>query len=129
MSGDLLLAMCYSSDAFQITRENPKLKYITPLSGSSLWTDTIAIPTTTSNIDGAYEWINFMLKPEVAARMSQRLGVATPNRAGFELLPKKIQNNPTLFPPQEVLEKCERLSPVGEFEEVYQRYWTQLTSG
>lgn len=129
MSGDLLLAMCYSSDAFQITRENPKFKYVTPKSGSSLWTDTIAIPTTTSNINGAYEWINFMLKPEVAARMSQRLGVATPNRAGFELLPEKIQNNPTLFPPEEVLEKCERLSPVGEFEEVYQRYWTKLTSG
>lgn len=129
MSGDLVLAMCYSSDAFQITRENPKLKYITPKSGSSLWTDTIAIPRTTSNIDGAYEWINFMLKPEVAARMSQRLGVATPNKAGFELLPQEIQNNPTLFPPEEVLEKCERLSPVGKFEQVYERYWTQLTSG
>ncbi len=129
MSGDLVLAMCYSSDAYQITRENPKLKYITPKSGSSLWTDTIAIPTTTSNIDGAYEWINFMLKPEVAERMSQRLGVATPNSAGFELLPQKIQNNPTLFPPEDVLAKCERLSPLGKFEEVYERYWTQLTSG
>ncbi|MEO1431439.1 MAG: spermidine/putrescine ABC transporter substrate-binding protein [Cyanobacteria bacterium J06633_8] len=129
LSGDLVLAMCYSSDAFMITRDNPKFKYITPKSGSSLWTDTIAIPITTSNIDGAYEWINFMLKPEVAARMSQRLGVATPNQAGFELLPKKIQNNPTLFPPENILEKCERLTPVGEFEEVYERYWTQLTSG
>jgi spermidine/putrescine transport system substrate-binding protein len=128
MSGDLVLAMCYSSDAFQITRENPKLKYITPKSGSSLWTDTIAIPNTTSNIDAAYEWINFMLKPEVAARMSERLGVATPNSAAFELLPQKLQNNPTLFPPEDVLEKCERLAPIGNFEEVYQRYWTELTS-
>ena len=129
MSGDLILAMCYSSDAFQITRENPKLKYITPKSGSSLWTDTIAIPRTSSNLNGAYEWINFMLKPEVAASMSQRLGVATPNNAAFELLPPEIQNNPTLFPPEDVLEKCERLAPVGEFEQVYERYWTKLTSG
>ena len=129
ISGDLVLAMCYSSDAFQITRKNPKFKYVTPQSGSSLWTDTIAIPRSTSNSYGAYEWINFMLKPEVAARMSKRLGIATPNRAAFELLPKKIQNNPTLFPPENVLKKCERLSPVGEIEEVYERYWTQLTSG
>ena len=128
MSGDLVLAMCYSSDAYKLTRENAKLKYITPKSGSSLWTDTIAIPTTTSNIEAAYEWINFMLKPDIAARMSKRLGVATPNRAGFELLPKKIQTNPTLFPSEEILEKCERLSPVGKFTEVYDRYWTQLTS-
>ncbi len=129
MSGDLVLAMCYSSDAFAITRENPKLKYVTPKSGSSLWTDGIAIPITTSNIDGAYEWINFMLKPEITARISERLGIATPNRAAFELLPQKIQNNPTLFPPEDVLKRCERLSPIGKFEQLYERYWTKLTSG
>ncbi|MEA5592892.1 spermidine/putrescine ABC transporter substrate-binding protein [Rivularia sp. UHCC 0363] len=129
MSGDLYLAMCYSSNAFQLTRENPKLKYVTPQSGSSLWTDTIAIPQTSSNLNGAYEWINFMLKPEVAARMSQRLGIATPNSAAFELLPLQIKNNSTLFPPENVLQKCERLAPIGEFEEVYERYWTKLTSG
>ncbi|MEM9923847.1 MAG: spermidine/putrescine ABC transporter substrate-binding protein [Cyanobacteria bacterium P01_D01_bin.50] len=129
MSGDLFLAMCYSSDAFQIIRENPIFKYIIPQSGSSLWTDTMAIPKTTSNIGGAYEWINFMLKPEVGTAMSKRLGVATPNRAAFELLPQEIQTNPTLFPPENILNQCERLSPVGKFEQVYERYWTKLTSG
>lgn len=128
MSGDLVLAMCYSSNALELTRENPKLKYVTPKSGSSLWTDAIALPKTSSNIDGAYEWINFMLKPEVTARISQRLGIAITNRAAFELLPEKIQNNPILFPPEDILNKCERLSPLGKIEEVYERYWTKLTS-
>ncbi|GAX40760.1 polyamine ABC transporter, polyamine-binding protein [Tolypothrix sp. NIES-4075] len=129
LAGDLILAMCYSADAVKMTKENPKLKYVAPRSGSSLWTDTIVIPKTAPNIDGAYAWINFLLQPKVAAQISERLSISTPNRAGFEQLPKSLQNNTTLFPPKSVLEKCERGIPLGKFEEVYERYWTQLTSG
>ena len=128
LAGDLLLAMCYSSDAVKITRENPKLKYITPKSGSSLWTDTIAIPSTSPNVDGAYAWINFMLQPQVAAQMSKRLGVATPNLEGYKQLPEELQNNTSLFPSESIIEKCERLAPVGDLEAVYEGYWTRLTS-
>lgn len=128
LAGDLILAMCYSSDAIKIINENPKLKYIIPRSGSSLWTDTIVIPKSAPNIDGAYAWINFILQPEIAANISDRLKISTPNSAAFEQLPKQIKNNENLYPPSSILEKCERISPVGEFEEVYERYWTQLTS-
>ncbi|YAF98437.1 MAG: PotD/PotF family extracellular solute-binding protein [Nodularia sp. CChRGM 3473] len=128
LAGDLTVAMCYSSDAIRVTKENPKLKYVIPRSGSSLWTDTIVIPKLAPNIDGAYGWINFILQPEVAATISQRLNLATPNSAGFEQLPNQIQNNVNLYPPDSLLEKCERLAPLGDFEDVYERYWTQLTS-
>ncbi|MBR8833302.1 MAG: spermidine/putrescine ABC transporter substrate-binding protein [Stigonema ocellatum SAG 48.90 = DSM 106950] len=129
LAGDLLLAMCYSGDGVKITQEYPKLKYVIPKSGSSLWTDTIVVPKTAPNSDGAYAWINFILQPEVAAQMTQRLSIATPNGAGFDLLPKKVQNNSSLFPPTSVLEKCQRITPLGKMEEVYERYWTELTSG
>jgi spermidine/putrescine transport system substrate-binding protein len=128
LAGDLTLAMCYSADAVKIMKENSKFKYIIPRSGSSLWTDTIVIPKTAPNIDAAYAWINFFLQPEVAAQMTQRQSIATPNRAGFEQLPNRIKNNYSLFPPESILEKCERLTPLGKIEEVYERYWTQLTS-
>ncbi|WP_066379066.1 polyamine ABC transporter substrate-binding protein [Anabaena sp. CA = ATCC 33047] len=128
LAGDLMIAMCYSADAIRVSKENPKLKYVIPRSGSSLWTDTMVILKSAPNIDGAYAWINFMLQPEIAASISQRLKIATPNQAGFELLPNNIKNNVNFFPPDAILEKCERISPLGNFEEVYERYWTQLTS-
>ncbi|MDZ7957798.1 MAG: spermidine/putrescine ABC transporter substrate-binding protein [Aulosira sp. DedQUE10] len=128
LAGDLVLAMCYSADAIRVSKENPKLKYVIPRSGSSLWTDTIVIPKISPNPDGAYAWINFILQPEVAAQMSQRLNISTPNNSGFEQLPTKQQKNTTLFPPESILEKCERIQPLANFEEVYERYWTQLTS-
>ncbi|MDM9382012.1 spermidine/putrescine ABC transporter substrate-binding protein [Chlorogloeopsis sp. ULAP01] len=128
VAGDLSIAMCYSLDGVNISQENPKLKYVLPKSGSSLWTDTIAILKTAPNPDGAYTWLNFMLQPEIAAKTSQLLTVATPNRAAFELLPQKIQTNTDIFPSEDLLEKCERITPLGQIEEVYDRYWTELTS-
>ena len=128
VAGDLLLAMCYSADGVKITQEYPKFKYVIPKSGSSLWTDTIVIPKSAPNPDGAYAWFNFILRSEVSAQITQRLSIATPNRSGFEELPKKIQNNSNLFPPESLLQKCERIAPLGKIEEVYERYWTELTS-
>lgn len=129
LAGDLLLAMCYSAGAIRVNKENPSLKYVIPRSGSSLWTDTMVIPKTAPNPDAAYAWINFVLQPEVAAQVCQRLGVATPNRVAVEQLPPQVRNNPNLFPPESILQKCERIARLGKFDAVYERYWTQLTSG
>ncbi len=128
LAGDLLLAMSYSADAIRVSQENPSLRYVIPRSGSSLWTDTMAIPNTAPNPDAAYAWINFMLQPDVAAQMCQRLSIATPNQVAMEQLPPELRNNTNLFPPELILQNCERIAPLGEVDAVYERYWTQLTS-
>ena len=128
LSGDLMIAMCYSSDADEIIKENKNLQYVIPKSGSSLWMDTLTIPKTASNPEGAYAWINFMLQPNIAAEICERLSFATPNQEAFNLLPPEVKNNPRLFPPDSELERCESVAPVGKFSEVYESYWTRLTS-
>lgn len=128
--GDLKVAMCYSADAAEIMEESEDLEYITPKSGSSLWTDTLVIPKSAPNPEGAYRWINFMLQPDVAAQIVERLSFATPSQLAFEMLPEEFQDDPTLFPPASVIAKCEGLAPLGiKAEEVYEQYWTKLTSG
>ncbi|MGF1492917.1 MAG: spermidine/putrescine ABC transporter substrate-binding protein [Microcoleaceae cyanobacterium] len=127
---DLLIAMCYSSDAAEVMPENDALQYVTPRSGSSLWTDTLVIPKFAPNPEAAYQWINFMLQPDVASRIVERLSFATPSQLAFRKLPKDLQNDATLFPPESVIEKCEGITPVSDdITEVYDRYWTRLTSG
>jgi spermidine/putrescine transport system substrate-binding protein len=128
LSGDLLLAMCYSSDANEVIKDNKNLQYVLPKSGSSVWMDTLVIPKTATNLEGAYKWISFMLKPDVAAQICQRLSFATTNQVALNQLPTEVKNNQTLFPPDEALSRCESLAPVGKLSEVYDRYWTQLTS-
>lgn len=129
LSGDLYAAMCYSSDANEIMLESEDLAYVLPQSGSSLWVDTLAIPRSAPNLDGAYAWLNFLLQPDVAADITQTLNFATPNREATLLLPEAIRNNPSYFPPESDLEKCEGLRPLPEaMNDLYDRYWTRLTS-
>lgn len=130
LSGDILIAMCYSSDANEVIEENKakNLQYVIPQSGATLWMDTLAIPKTAPNLEAAYAWINFMLKPDVAAQMCERLSFATPNQAAFNQLPTEVKENPRLFPPEADLKRCESIAPIGDVGEVYERYWTQLTS-
>jgi spermidine/putrescine transport system substrate-binding protein len=126
LSGDLLIAMCFSSDASEIMEENENLQYVLPKSGSSLWTDTLAIPITAPNIEGAYAWINFMLQPDVAAQICERLSFATPNQLAIDQLSEKVRNNQSLFPPDSSLKLCESIAPIGKMEEIYDEYWTKL---
>lgn len=128
LSGDLSMVMTFSVDAIAATLENPALNYIIPKSGSSLWTDTMAIPASAPNPEAAYAWMNMMYEPEISAEVVSRLLFATPIQPAFDLLSDELKNNTDLFPPQDILEKCEGLAPVGDALELYDRLWTQLTS-
>ncbi|MEG3921462.1 spermidine/putrescine ABC transporter substrate-binding protein [Microcoleus sp. T3_A4] len=129
LTGDLKIAMCYSSDANEVISDNDKLKYVVPKSGSSLWTDTLVIPQGAPNPEAAYKWINFLLQADVAASLVERLSFSTPSEDAFSLLTPEVRENEILFPSEDILKKCEGVAPVGKFMEVYDRYWTQLTSG
>jgi spermidine/putrescine transport system substrate-binding protein len=129
LTGDLKVAMCYSSDANEVIPDNDKLRYVVPKSGSSLWTDTLVIPKGAPNPEAAYKWINFMLQPDVAASLVERLSFSTPSEDAFSLLSPEVRENPILFPSESTLKNCEGVAPVGKFIDVYDRYWTKLTSG
>lgn len=128
--GDLMVAMCYSSDAAEIMPENEDLQYITPKSGSSLWTDTLVIPKTSPNPAGAYRWINYMLQADISKELVERLSFATPSQVAYKMLSEEMRNDPTLFPPESVIAKSEGIAPLDEkTTELIEKYWTRLTSG
>jgi spermidine/putrescine transport system substrate-binding protein len=129
MAGDLEISMGFSVDAVSVAQQNPKLKYVVPKSGTSIWSDTMVIPKNAPNPDAAYEWINFLLEPAVAAQTTERLFFATPNQAAYDQLPEALKNNEALFAPDALLAKSETIAPVSQaVTELYEKYWTQLTS-
>lgn len=128
LSGDLAVVMAYSVDALSSIAEDDRLNYIIPTSGSSVWTDTLVIPTTAPNVDAAYEWINFNLDPAIAQLNTETLFNATPNKVAYENLSNEFKSDEKLFPPEEILAKCEGIAPVGDASAVYDEYWTRVTS-
>jgi spermidine/putrescine transport system substrate-binding protein len=126
--GDLLIAHAYSVDAIDIIGENPDLQYVVPSSGATVWTDGVVIPSTAPNVEAAYAWLNYILEPETAAPILSRLQFATPNKLAFDKMPEALKSDVTLFPPDDVLANCEELGDIGDAADLYDRYWTQLTS-
>lgn len=128
-SGDLWVAMGYSSDAIGLLKENPKLRYVVPKPGASRWSDWMVIPKAAPNPNAAYQWINYLLKPDIAASVAQRLAVTTPNASAIPLLPQELQHNTVSYPTVEVMARCESMTALtDEAEKLYDKYWTQLTS-
>jgi len=129
LAGDLVMAMGFSIDGVLVAQENPKIEYVVPQSGTSLWSDTMVIPKNAPNQDAAYAWINYMLQPAVASQVTERLFFATPNKAAFDQLPAPIRNNEALFPPDSILKNSQGIVPLPRAaEELYAKYWTILTS-
>lgn len=125
-SGDSLLSLVFSGDAFQAARENADVKYIIPASGASMWVDSLCVPASAPHPDNAYLWLNFMMEPKISAAIGNYTWYATPNEAALKHIKPEMLANKSLYPPPEVLEKCEEIGDVGSAIFFYDRMWTEL---
>ncbi len=100
-SGELWAAMGWQQQAWKLYEENSNIDYIAPTSGSMAWIDTFAIPAKSENVEGAYKWINFILRPENAAIFTnaEKYGTASKDAVKF-LEPKIADNFKRGFPPE-----------------------------
>ncbi|MCM3128433.1 MULTISPECIES: ABC transporter substrate-binding protein [unclassified Paenibacillus] len=107
------VGLVWSGDASEIMSENEKLDYVVPEEGSNLWFDNMVIPKTASNIEGAHQFINFILDPENGARNAEYVGYSTPNAAALALLPEDISGDERFYPNEELTEKLEVYDNLG----------------
>lgn len=81
--------------------------FIFPEEGSPIWVDTLAVPTTAANPAAAYRFIDFVLRPENLARLSEASGYAVAGLTAKTLTNKKLTSNPAVYPPWRILDKLE----------------------
>lgn len=125
-SGDSWLSLVYSGDAYQAARDCKDVRYVIPHSGASLWLDNMCVPKTAPHPDNAYKWINFMLEPEVAAATANYTRYATPNQKALALIDSNMKQDPNLYPPESLMDKCEEIGDIGSLLFFYDRMWTEL---
>ncbi len=123
---DARIGMVWSGDAYSAVRENPHLHYILPKSGTDVWIDCFAIPKDAPHLDSAYQFINFLMRPEIAAEIVRAQGYSSSNRAGMQLLPPEIRNNPIINPKPSDIRGRESLNDVGPAKALYEHYWQLL---
>lgn len=84
-SGEIYVAMAWDNGGWKLHAENPDIDFVAPKSGALGWIDTFALPAKAKNVDAAYKWINFMLRPENAAQFTNIGKYGTASQGAIEL--------------------------------------------
>ncbi len=108
------LGVVWSGDANEIMSENDKLDYVIPKEGSNVWFDNVVIPKTAKNVEGAHQFINFMLRPDISAKNADYVGYSTPNKEGLKLLDKSVRTDERFYPDKQVTDTLEVYENLGK---------------
>ncbi|MFC5694832.1 polyamine ABC transporter substrate-binding protein [Pseudomonas sp. GCM10022186] len=135
-NGDICVAAGFSGDIFQAAAraeeagKGIEITYSIPKEGGNLWFDMLAIPADAANPREAHAFINYLLKPEVIAKVSDYVGYANPNLKAGELMDQEVRTDESVYPPQAVLDKLyvsAELPP--KVQRLMTRSWTKVKSG
>ena len=113
INNEAAAAVTFSGEASEMVSENKHLHYVVPNEGSNLWFDNIVIPKTAKNYDAAYAFINYMLRPEIAAKNAEYVGYATPNMKAEAILPKEITSDKSFYPDATAMKNLEVYQNLG----------------
>jgi len=106
------MALGWNGDAAALRAQGVPIKYIVPSEGSQFWEDDWAIAVDARNPELAHTFLNFVMRPEVAAQEARYTRYATGNRSALALLDDEMRNDPSTYPPEDVLQKLEAGMPL-----------------
>jgi putrescine transport system substrate-binding protein len=135
-NGDICLAVGWSGDVLQAAAraEEAKngivVKYSLPKEGAPMWFDMLAIPKDAKHPKNAHLFINYIMRPEVMAGISNYVAYANANKDSTPLVDKAILENPSVYPTPEVMQKLFTFAVLPpEVDRNYTRFWTKLKTG
>ena len=127
LSGEVDVVMEYNGDIAQVMVEDDDLNFVVPKEGAMKQSDTLAIPKGAPHPENALEFINFILNAKVGAEISETIKYPSPNAAAIALMPASYKDNPVIFPPAEIMAKCEYPSYLGaDFTRLLDEAMTRL---
>jgi spermidine/putrescine transport system substrate-binding protein len=118
--GNLWLCQAYSGDIIQLQADNPKLKFVIPEEGATLWSDNMLIPRHAAHPYAAEVYMNYVYDPKVAAKIAAYVNYVTPVVGAKAVLAKtdpKLAENQLIFPDDATLAKLHPFPVLDEKEE------------
>jgi putrescine transport system substrate-binding protein len=134
--GEICLAVGFSGDVKQAqkraaeARNGVDIAYAIPKEGAQLWFDTLAIPKDAKNVAQAHAFINYLQKPEVAAKNSNLISYANGNLASQPLIDKEVLDDPTIYPDAETMGRFYTIKVYdAPTQRLMNRLWTRIKTG
>lgn len=135
-NGDICLAVGYSGDVLQArdraaeADNNVTVEYSIPKEGAMIWLDSFAVPADAPNPENAHAFINFMLRPDIAARNSNYVYYANGSKDSQPLLDEEVLTDPAIYPDEATLGNLytTSISP-PRAQRTITRVWTEVKTG
>jgi putrescine transport system substrate-binding protein len=135
-NGDICLAVGYSGDVLQARKRANEAKnkveiaYAIPKEGALMWFDSFVIPKDAANQEAALKFIDFVNRPEMAAKNSDFIQYANGNIASKPLLSAEVRDNPGIYPTEAVMGRLYTITPYDQkTQRLVNRLWTRVKSG
>ena len=135
-NGDICLAVGYSGDVLQARDRAAEAKkpftidYVIPAEGSQVWFDVFTLPKDAKNTAAAYQFLDFMLRPDVIAKASNFTQYANANGPARPLVDAEVRDNPNVYPTPEVFARLFVVrSKSQELMREVNRLWTRVQTG
>ena len=133
--GDVCLTQAWSGEAQQAVQEAKEvgrdIRFVIPKEGAGIFIDCLAIPKGARHPRNAHAFINFLIRPDIAAQVTNDTFIPTAIVRSFPLVDKKIRDNASIYPPQESMKTLDLYQlPQGEKTAIYERernrLWTKI---
>jgi len=135
-NGDICLAVGFSGDVFQArdraaeADQGVSIGYAIPKEGAQMWFDQMLIPADAPHVEEAHAFINYIMKPEVAAKASNFVFYANGNKAATEFLDPEVRDDPAVYPDEATMDKLFTLTPLDDRDRRrLNRMWTRVLTG
>jgi spermidine/putrescine transport system substrate-binding protein len=128
IAGDVAAAQAWAVTAAQAIAAAPdKLAFAFPSEGFPRYADNIAILRESTRIEVAHRFIDYLLRPQVAAAIVETTRTAACNGAALKYLPEALRSDPVLYPPAETLARGEWFAPQSAAgQRLRDRLWTEI---
>lgn len=126
VNGEAVAGFMYSNQAVKGVQAKPELAPVFPTEGMPIYIDSWVMSKKAPNKDGAYQFLNFIMRPEIAARIADLTKFTSPNKAAEEYLPEDFKNNPMLNLADEVVENTSFYIGVDQVMDEYEHIYMEF---
>lgn len=129
VSGDVLAAHMWNTTAQQAMDSSPEIGFAYPEEGYAVYPDCMVVLRESKRVELAHQFMNFLLRPNIGAANALAARTTTTNAGARKLFPPDFRDNPTLYPPPEIVARGEWAQTVEPAtQRLRDRLWTEIKS-
>lgn len=125
-NGEFHLIQTYSGDLLQFAMDNPNLRFVIPMEGSTVTLDNLVILKNAANKALAYKFIDFVYRTEMAAKNMNEIYYRMPHKEAAGKVKKVLRDNPIFNIPPSMFKYCTPLQDLGKDKILYERAWDEI---